>query len=351
MGVRQSAAIKQDFIQLNQKKISLSGFTFKGLLEHHSRGYIYNWIVEQDGNPDLLVMKMIPKLQLYNEKKIKAYIRELFMMVSLQFPFLIQPFCAFQDTQDLYLVLEYVPGGDLRTQLKLQSMNEGEAKMLIAQLLIALNFLHQKRVIHTNLNPYNILLDNSGYIKLYGLHSSSCGGQFRIEDDISEYMAPEVLLREEFGFEADYYSIGVLLYEIMAQRKMYEYNSIDDMIDNIINKQVSVKKSELSEGWSLDAADFINKLIQKDPKNRLGYYGFQDIKKHIWMEGVQWQKIEEKILVNTFIPKQVPYSTTIHKQPPHTHAIVESQDFQNLFSLFQYRWDEEVKEIDYSRFI
>lgn len=70
---------------------------------------------------------MIPKLQLYNEKKVKAYIRELFLMVSLQFPFLIQPFYAFQDTYNLYLVLEYVPGGDLKTQLKLQTMNESEA--------------------------------------------------------------------------------------------------------------------------------------------------------------------------------------------------------------------------------
>lgn len=81
-------------------------------------------------------------------------------------------------------------------------------------------------------------------------------------------MAPEVLLRDEFGFEADYYSIGVILYEIMAQKviiesiqKMYEYSSIDDIVDNIIHKEISVKKSELSEGWSLDAADFINKLI------------------------------------------------------------------------------------------
>ena len=69
---------------------------------------------------------------------------------------------------------------------------------------------------------------------------------------------------------------------------MYEYTSTEELIDSIINKQVSVKKSELSEGWSLDAADFINKLIQKDPTNRLGYFGFQDIKQHTWMEGVQW---------------------------------------------------------------
>lgn len=66
------------------------------------------------------------------------------------------------------------------------------------------------------MNPCNILLDNSGYIRLYGLHASKKSNEFHNEDDVTEYMAPEVLLREDFGFEADYYSIGVILYEIMA---------------------------------------------------------------------------------------------------------------------------------------
>lgn len=78
-----------------------------------------------------------------------------------------------------------------------------------------LEYLHQHNIVHTNICPSNVLLHPSGYVKLYGLHASCEPGDFKVEDEVNEYLAPEVLLREEFGCEADFYSLGMMLYEIM----------------------------------------------------------------------------------------------------------------------------------------
>jgi len=89
-------------------------------------------------------------------------------------------------------------------------------EIFIAELLIVIEYLHNHKVIHTNICPQNIFIHEDGYLKLYGLHSACETGDFKIEDDITEYLAPEVLLREDFGCEADFYSMGLILYEIMA---------------------------------------------------------------------------------------------------------------------------------------
>lgn len=125
----------------------------------------------------------------------------------------------------------------------------------------------------------------------------------------------------------------------------------------MIEKQIQVKKSELPEGWSLDAADFINKLIQNNPLNRLGYYGIYELKKHNWLDQVQWSKIEDRLFPASYVPrtpkiqryaKLIQADIRNRRLTKENHSLLHSQEFQNLFADFHYKWDHD-NDLDFNQ--
>lgn len=169
-------------------------------------------------------------LSLYNDRKVDEQMKHLQLLATLSHQFILKPKYAFQDVYNLYLIVEYIQGGDLSQNMKMHTFTESEssrggvkkcAEFIISALLLVLQYFHNQKLIFTSLKPESILLDEKGYPKLHGLNNVRRVNDYEMgppEEVLSIYLAPEVLLRQKNGAEADFYSLGMILFEMMTGR-------------------------------------------------------------------------------------------------------------------------------------
>jgi serine/threonine protein kinase len=116
------------------------------------------------------------------------------------------------------------------------------------------------------------------------------------------YMAPEVMCRQNHGVAVDYFAVGVIGFECMFGKRPYVGKSRKEIRDHILSKQIKIRKNDVPQGWSLEAADFVNKLIERKPVNRLGLNGPADLKNHVWFNDYPWDDLYNKKINSPFIP-------------------------------------------------
>ena len=217
-------------------------------------------------------------------------------------------------------------GGDLRYYVKLQekskkTFTEKEVNFLVVNLILALEYIHKNNIVHCDIKPENILSNKQGYFYLtdfsiatnkndkendnFNLNNSNINtnnNNHYLAGSLG-YMPPEIMFRESLNFCADYFSLGVLCYEIMMGFLPYNSKSLDGMQKLIMANQVQIKKFNIPEGWSETAADFINKLIQRKQIKRLGYNGVEEIKNHPWLKDTNWKEIYLHRMKSPFVPE------------------------------------------------
>lgn len=130
-------------------------------------------------------------------------------------------------------------------------------------------------LIHKDLKPENVMFDSEGYARLgdFGLSRVISNDNKHLSTGTPAYMSPEVICRQNHGVASDFYSLGVIIYEIMLGKRPVTGKDRSEVRERILETQIQVKKNEIPEGWSLECADFINRLIQRVPSNRLGFNG------------------------------------------------------------------------------
>lgn len=229
-------------------------------------------------------------------------------------PFLVGLHSCFQTESRLFFVIEYVNGGDLMFHMQRQrKLPEEHARFYSAEISLALNYLHERGIIYRDLKLDNVLLDSEGHIKLtdYGM----CKEGLRPGDTTStfcgtpNYIAPEILRGEDYGFSVDWWALGVLMFEMMAGRSPFDIvgssdnpdqNTEDYLFQVILEKQIRIPRS-----LSVKAASVLKSFLNKDPKERLGCHpqtGFADIQGHPFFRNVDWDMMEQKQLVPPFKP-------------------------------------------------
>lgn len=142
-------------------------------------------------------------------------------MKRLNHPFIVNMYCAFQDTENLYLVMDYVNGGDLRYHMgNKKRFPEQETRFVVACILTSLAYLHLNNVIHRDLKPENLVYDRDGYVRLTDLGVSRAHKLNNSSDTSGTpgYMAPEVICRKDHSFPCDFFALGVICYEMMLGR-------------------------------------------------------------------------------------------------------------------------------------
>ena len=210
---------------------------------------------------------------------------------------------SFQDKDYLYLVMDYLTGGDLRYHLtKHKKFSENETKFFIACILLGLEYCHYNKIIHRDIKPENLVLDDKGYVKLtdFGIARLQVPNNTKDTSGTPGYMAPEVLCAQDHTIAVDYFALGVIGYEFMKGDRPYIGRSRKEIKEKVMAKQVQIKRQEIEEGWSVESADFINRMLQRKPMNRLGVYGAQQAKEHVWFSGFNWRELYKRKMESPF---------------------------------------------------
>ncbi len=207
---------------------------------------------------------------------------------------------TFQDKDNLYLIMDLLLGGDLRYHInKSKLFNEKELKFILACTILGLDYLHQNSILHKDIKPENLVFDSKGYLHITDLGISKIYHEDNAKENSGTlgYMAPEVLFNKNHEFSVDFYALGVIGYELIMGKRPYIGKDKKELRKDIISRQAKIKESNIPQGWSQNAIDFINGLIQRKPEYRLGKKGIMELKENHWFDDLIWddllnQKIE-----------------------------------------------------------
>ncbi|XP_044259152.1 ribosomal protein S6 kinase 2 beta isoform X2 [Tribolium madens] len=253
-------------------------------------------------NGRLYAMKVLRKATLKVRDRHRTKM-ERNILVDVEHPFIVKLHYAFQTAGKLYLILDFLRGGDLFSRLSKEVMfTEEDVKFYLAELALALNHLHTIGIIYRDLKPENVLLDADGHIALtdFGLSKlpleegkaySFCG--------TVEYMAPEVVNRKGHSFAADWWSFGVLMFEMLTGSLPFQGANRRDTMTQILKAKLGMPANLSSEAQSL-----LRALFKRNPANRLGAGpgGVEDLKKHEFFATIDFDALLAKKIRPPFQP-------------------------------------------------
>ncbi len=257
----------------------------------------------------ICAMKVLSKKTIVQKKEVAHTVGERNILVrtaKTDSPFIVGLKFSFQTPADLYLVTDYMSGGELFWHLQREGrFQENRAKFYIAELILALQHLHQHDIVYRDLKPENILLDANGHIALcdFGLSKANL-----TKDDktttfcgTTEYLAPEVLL-DEAGYTkmVDFWSLGVLVFEMCCGWSPFYAEETQQMYKNIAFGKVRFPRDALST----EGRNFVKGLLNRNPRHRLGANGdAEELKKHLFFSDIDWEALAKKNVVPPFKPK------------------------------------------------
>ncbi|EPY52615.1 AGC/AKT protein kinase Sck2 [Schizosaccharomyces cryophilus OY26] len=294
------------FQPLNKKSYGPEDFEPLKLIGKGTFGQVY--LVRKKDTRRVYAMKILSKKVIVRRKEVTHTIGERDILVqtaAADSPFIVALRFSFQTPKDLYLVTDYMAGGELFWHLqKSIRFPEARAKFYIAELLLALQALHKRGIVYRDLKPENILLDVQGHIALcdFGLSKAnlSVGSTTRTFCGTTDYLAPEVIL-DEGGYDmmVDFWSLGVLLYEMTCGWSPFYAENTQQLYKNIVFGKVRFPRGLLSA----EARDLIKLLLNRNAKNRLGAHGdAEEVKRHSFFADINWEELSAKRFSPPFKP-------------------------------------------------
>lgn len=281
---------------IHDKTTTMDSFEIKSVLGRGFYGKVM--LCMKKGTDQLFAIKTIHKSSLIKTRKVHSVFCERNILIKAKHPFIVSLSFAFQSSTKFYLGLEFVPGGELFRYLKQKkALSIDEARLYIAEIGLALEYLHSIGVIYRDLKPENVLLDCNGHIKLtdFGLAkeminqsttSTFCGTQ--------EYMAPEMVLHEDYSYSVDWWALGILTYELLFSRTPFADDTNPKVLKNIIESCPL-----FPENTPPAIIDFIELLLKKNPQRRPC---LSDLKSHPFWGGLDFQVVLNKGLTPKYIP-------------------------------------------------
>jgi len=285
------------------KSVKLDDFKVLKVIGRGSFGKVC--LVEYLPTHETYAMKSLKKDVLIEQEQIENTLLEKEILQTIDYPLLCGLVFCFQTDERIYFILPFLSGGELFQHLrKFRTFDEEKVRFYGAQIALALEYLHKKGIIYRDLKPENILMDDQGYLKL-----ADFGMAKKLKDDekamsfcgTPEYLAPEIITMEGHDKSADWWSFGILLFEMLCGLPPFYVENVDKMYELIKNSSVKFpRRITLSE----DAKDVIRKLLEKNPKKRLGSQnGIEEIKSHPFFASIDFEMVEQKKMKAPFIPE------------------------------------------------
>jgi serine/threonine protein kinase len=251
----------------------------------------------------LYLMKTTSKALLAASEEIEEIEIEQEVLNQTVHPFLVGARFTFQTPTQFIQIVDYLPGGDLFDRLQSEGrFPEWRTRVYAAEVLLGLAHLHSMGLAHRDLKPENILIDHDGHLKLIGFKFVKTGMLTRFETTktfcgTAEYLAPEVVRREPYTKAVDWWSFGVLIYELLIGSSPFYGENQARIFTAIQSDPV-----EFTPGISATARDLILKLLDRNPKTRLGTMGHVDVMRHPFFASVNWEDVQNKRIVTGWTP-------------------------------------------------
>ena len=306
-------------LRKNRRKQTIRDYESIKIIGRGAFGEVH--VCREKKTGEIVAIKKIKKEVVIKNKQIINIRNEQLFMSKVKSPWIVELKASFQEDDFLYLVMEFIPGGDFMNLLqKKDILTEDEAKFYIAELILAVESIHKLDCIHRDIKPDNILIDKSGHIKL------SDFGLAKVSDQLYEqksskipnynpnkkthqklyscvgtafYVAPEVLIKKGYSQEIDWWSVGAIFYEMLVGWAPFSSEKMEEVYYKTINHE---KYLQIPDDIKLskEALDLINKMMS-DPNKRLGKNGSEEIKSHPFFKGIDWDNIK-----NTMKPPFIP---------------------------------------------
>lgn len=327
---RQIHAKKEtEFLRLKRSRLGIEDFDSLKVIGRGAFGEVR--LVQKQDTGHVYAMKILKKFDMLEKEQVAHARAERDILAEAENQWVVKMYYSFQDTHYLYLVMEFLPGGDLMTMLmKKDTFTEDETKFYIAEAVLAIDSIHQLGFIHRDIKPDNLLLDSKGHIKLadFGL----CTGlkkahrtefyreilpsdikDFNINDPLDskrkaatwkskrralaystvgtpDYIAPEVFVQQGYTKSCDWWSLGVIMYEMLIAYPPFCSESPQETYKKVMNwRETLVFPPEMP--ISENARDLIQRLCC-DPDHRITHV--EELKAHPFFKGVDWEHIRDR---------------------------------------------------------
>ncbi|XP_071732720.1 serine/threonine-protein kinase AtPK2/AtPK19-like [Rutidosis leptorrhynchoides] len=287
---------------LNNSSVGLDDFEVLKVVGQGAFAKVFQ--VRKHGSSEIFAMKVMRKDRIFEKDHAEYMKAERDILTKVDHPFIVQLKYSFQTKHRLFLVLDFINGGHLFFQLYRQGLfREDLARFYTAEIVSAVSHLHANGIMHRDLKPENILLDAEGHVMLtdFGVakefdestrSNSMCG--------TLEYMSPEIVHGRGHDKAADWWSVGILMYEMLTGKPPFRGGNRQKIQQQIVKDKIKLPAFLSSEAHSL-----LKGLLQKESSRRLGSGsgGSNEIKSHSWFKSINWKKLEGREIKPSFVPQ------------------------------------------------
>ncbi|XP_049406643.1 uncharacterized protein LOC125870286 isoform X2 [Solanum stenotomum] len=321
-----------EYMRLQRHKMGADDFELLTMIGKGAFGEVR--VCREKTTGHVYAMKKLKKSEMLRRGQVEHVKAERNLLAEVDSNCIVKLYCSFQDDEFLYLIMEYLPGGDMMTLLmRKDTLTEDEARFYVAETVLAIESIHIHNYIHRDIKPDNLLLDRYGHLRLsdFGLckpldcstleekdfaggdsahgasQSDGSAAPKRTQQEqlqhwqknrrtlaystvgTPDYIAPEVLLKKGYGMECDWWSLGAIMYEMLVGYPPFYSDDPMSTCRKIVNWKSHLKFPEEAK-LSSEAEDLIGKLLCHVTQ-RLGSNGADEIKVHPWFRGIDWDRI------------------------------------------------------------
>ncbi|PRT54700.1 Serine/threonine-protein kinase YPK1 [Wickerhamiella sorbophila] len=299
--------------------LTIDDFTLLKVVGKGSFGKVMQ--VRKKDTQQIYALKTIRKAHIVSRSEVGHTLAERMVLAKINNPFIVPLKFSFQSPEKLYLVLAFVNGGELFHHLQREGRFDlNRARFYTAELLCALECLHEYNVIYRDLKPENILIDYSGHIALcdFGLCKLNMGSEEKTNTfcGTPEYLAPEVLMGQGYTKVVDWWTLGVLFYEMLTGLPPFYDQNTPNMYQKILHDQLTFPSN-----MDKDARSLLQGLLDRNPKTRLGANGAVEIRAHPFFRQIDWKCLLNKKYAAPFQPSVVSATDTSNFDQEFTNEV------------------------------
>lgn len=291
-------ALNEPPVETRKKlRLTLEDFDIKQTVGTGSFARVH--LAQSKVNDKYYAIKAINKKDLVSRRQVEHAQNERYILGSVSHPFIVKLWGTFQSESHVFLVMDYVPGGELFRQIRTKKgFSEEHAKFYAAEVMLALEYLHTRDIAYRDLKPENILIDHRGHIKL-----TDFGFAKKVTDitwtvcGTPDYLAPEIIRSQGYTKAVDWWSLGVLIYEMLTGQPPFTAKNPIDQYQKILECDLS-----WPEDMSAEAKDLIQNLLKVKPCERFGTNGTSDIRNHDWFKSIDFEQILARKITPPYLP-------------------------------------------------